>query len=340
MPPCVARFDAAVAALQAQHAANGPGFCLGLAHQGRVLRQVHHGMAHLEWPQPLAADTRFYLASESKTWVAALVMQEVAAGRVRLDSDMRPLLPALADCTHPVRLGHLLRHSSGLADYLHLWGLQLAHHEDDLVSQEQALALILRAGDGEHPPGQVHDYCNSNYVLLADWLARACGQPLDQLAQQRLFGPWGMAHTGFERDPSRVLARRARSYEATDGGAWRDRPVNLGTWGDGGLWSTLDDLLRAEAHWLADWQAQGALSLLGRCLAAPDDLGPAGHPYRLGVEVMDHGGRSLVFHGGGYAGFTSLALRDLNEGTALVLLANVAGFDNAPATWAQRLWPI
>jgi CubicO group peptidase (beta-lactamase class C family) len=331
-------FDAAVAMLRERHDPLGPGFSIALTVDGEAVRTAHHGQAQLEWQQPLAGGTRFYLASESKFWVAALVMDAVAAGRVTLDTDMRDALPALAGCGHPVRLGHLLRHTSGIDDYLYLSRMQLGHHEDDLVTQAQALALVRRAGDVDFEPGARHDYSNSNYVLLADWLERDSGLPLDELARRRFFVPWGLRDTSFESDPRRVLPRRARSYRRSEGG-WRELPVNLATWGDGGMWSTLDDLVQAEACWLDDWRRQGSNALLALCAGNDGRFGPADLPYRFGVDVIVHDRRRLLFHGGGFAGFSSLVLRCLEDGCALVVLANVDGFDASAETWSERLWP-
>ncbi|MEK8032505.1 serine hydrolase domain-containing protein [Ideonella sp. DXS29W] len=333
------RFDTAVAALREQHAADGPGFSAALLWDGQLQRVAHHGVAHLEWPQPLAGDTRFYLASESKPWVAALVLDAVAAGRMALDADMRPWLPALSGCDAPVRLGHLLRHTSGIDDYLYLWHMQLGHDEDDLVTQAQALALIQRAGDVDFEPGARHDYSNSNYVLLADWLERDTGVSLDELARRRFFAPWGMADSSFERDPRRAMPRRARSYGRDAAGHWRERPVHLATWGDGGLWSTLDDVVRAEVRWLDEWRREGPRSLAARCGEDDPRFAPPGHTYRFGVEQLTHAGRTMWFHGGAFAGFTALVLRCLDEGMALVLLSNLEGFDASATTWTQRLWP-
>lgn len=333
------RFDAGITRLRDRHDPQGPGFCTALMVDGQAVRTACHGQALIDWQQPLTGDTRFYLASESKPWVAALVMDAVAAGRVALDTDMRPLLPALAGCTQPVHLGHLLRHTSGVDDYLYLWHIQLGHDEDDLVTQEQAMALIRRAGDVNFDPGTRHDYSNSNYVLLADWLERDAGRPLDEIARDRFFAPCGLSNTSFERDPRRVLPRRARSYQRGVAGGWRELPVNLATWGDGGMWSTLDDLVCCEAHLLDDWRRRGTNAVLARCSARDPRFGPADLPYGFGIEVMAHDHRHLLFHGGGFAGFSSLVLRSLEDGLALIVLANIEGFDASAKTWSECLWP-
>jgi len=339
LPRLLERFDDAVELRRGRLDPTGPGFSAALVVDGRPARIVHHGLAHLEWPQPLAGDTRMYLGSEAKPWIAVLVMDAVAAGRIALDADLRATLPALAGYGQPVRLGHLLRHTSGIADYLFLWRMQLEHDEDDLVTQAQALALIRRADDVSFDPGARHDYSNSNYVLLAEWLQLDAGLSLDTLARRRFFEPWGLHDTSFELDPRRVLPRRARSYgrDAADA-AWRERPVNLATWGDGGLWSTLDDLVRAESRWLDDWRHNGSRSLLARCTADDDQFGPAAHSYRFGLDPLAVGDRRLQFHGGGFAGFSSLILRCTEHGTAVIVLSNADGFDTSARTWTRHLW--
>ena len=336
------RWDRITERLCADQPVDEPGFSLALVKDGLALRSVHHGMAELAWSRPLDGATRYYLASESKPWVAALVLEAVAEGRLDLNADLRPTLPALRACDQPVCAGHLLRHCSGIDDYLYLWQAQLSHHAQDVVSQAQALALIERTGEQSFPPGSRFDYSNSNYVLLAEWLQQDSHQSLAELAQARFFGPWGMLQTSFENDPLCVLPRRARSYGRLncESAGWQERPVALATWGDGGLWSTLDDLVLAEGHWQADWRAHGARSLLGRCAAEDDRFAPAGQPYRYGLEVVEHAGLRMLFHGGAYAGFTSLILRCPAQCLSLVLLSNREGFALSERQWLQWLWPV
>jgi CubicO group peptidase (beta-lactamase class C family) len=334
------RFDGAVDRLCSELTPDGPGFSLSLVVDGQALRCVHHGMAHLEWQQGLDGGTRYYLASESKPWVAALVLDAAAAGRLDLNTDLRPNLQALQSCEQPVCAGHLLRHTSGIDDYLFLWGTQLGRHDNDVVTQLQALDLIKRAGDVSFAPGLRHDHSNSNYVLLAEWLEQDAGCSLAELARKRFFEPWGLRNTSFENQPWRVLPRRARSYARIEKepDAWQELPVALATWGDGGLWSTPDDLNLAEAHWLEDWHRHGKDSMLARSIADDDRFGPAEEPYRFGLELLKQGGHQFMFHGGAYAGFSSLVLRCPDQGVSLVLMSNAAGIDASAATWLKLLW--
>lgn len=297
-------------------------------------------MAHLEWQQPIAGNTRFYLGSEAKPWVALLVMKAVASQKLRLDDDVRRHLPALKTYQQPICVGHLLRHTSGIADYLYLWHNQLAHHEHDLITQAQALELIRRAEAVSFTPGSRYDYSNSNYVLLAELLQQVQGCNLAEIARRGYFAPWEMLDTGFEDQPWRVMPRRARSYErAADApDAWVDAPVPLASWGDGGLWSSLDDLIRAEQHWHSEWTTPRSANLFELCCTDDSRFAPAGQPYRFGMEVAQHAGRQLVFHGGGYAAFSSLIIRSLEDSMSLIVLSNVDGFDVEASTWIERVW--
>jgi CubicO group peptidase (beta-lactamase class C family) len=333
------RLDTAVDRLRATHRPDEPGFALALIAEGQVLRQVTHGMAHLEWQQPITADTRFYLASESKPWTAALMLACVAAGRISLDEDVRARLPALQSYEQAIRLGHLLRHTSGVADYLGLWHAQLGRHEHDVVTQAQALELIRLADDVRFTPGSRFEYSNSNYVLLAELLRQLEGCSLAELARRRCFGPWGLLDSSFEEQPGRVMQRRARSYESEQPQVWLDAPVPLASWGDGGLWSSLSDLTQVECR----WQAQGPNGsdyqfLLGACLQEDPRFAPADAPYRFGLEVLRHGAREFAFHGGGYAGFSAMLLRCLGERSSLLLLSNRDGLDTSTDTWLEAIW--
>jgi len=333
------RFDAACAQWVQAHDPAEPGMALALVHEGQLLRQCCHGLAQLEWQQPISMDTCFYLASEAKPWVAALVLECVDEGLIGLDEDVRPRLPALAGYEgEPIRLGHLLRHTSGVEDYLWLWQNQLGRHAHDVLTQAQALELIRRAEDCAFVPGSRYDYSNSNYVLLAELLQQLRGCSLAEWAQRRCFEPWGLAQTGFECRVGRVMPRRARSYER-EAPAWVDSPVTLETWGDGGLWSSLDDLVRAECRWQQSGADEGFL--LGGPLREDTRFAPAATPYRFGLEWLEGapGQPGFAFHGGQWAGFTSLLLRCPAQRSSLVLLSNREGAETSARLWIEALWP-
>ena len=84
---------------------------------GEIAFELHHGLASLELEVPLSARSAYYLASESKQFMAAAILAQVRAGTIGLDDDVSVHLPELAGFKQPFALRGLLNHSSGIPDY-------------------------------------------------------------------------------------------------------------------------------------------------------------------------------------------------------------------------------
>jgi len=114
-------------------------------------------------------------------------------------------------------------------------------------------------------------------------------------------------------------------------------PVPLGTWGDGGLWSSVNDLVRAERMLWDDWRARRDASVLSRAQSCGDSYAPASQPYCYGVESIEVGADRWWFHGGGYAGYRALVARCLERQTALIVLGNCDEVDTSLEAWLRLL---
>ena len=100
-------------AVDAQRASRTPALVAGVAHRGDLLWSAGIGTADLADPSvPLGVDTQFLIASNTKTFTAAMVLQLRDEGRLRLDDQVDDLLPGSA---HPgVTVRQLLAHASGM----------------------------------------------------------------------------------------------------------------------------------------------------------------------------------------------------------------------------------
>lgn len=303
----------------------GPGFSAAVIQHGEVLLEAHAGLACLELQVPLGRHSAYYLGSESKPFTAACVMALVQEGRLGLDDDVARWLPQVRQFEAVLPLRSLLNHTSGIPDYFAFLHSQLGRHEADFFDNALLLQLIARMDELAFAPGQRHDYSNSNYILLAELVKGVSGQTLGQFAQQRLFEPLGMA-CRFDEDRFAVLPGRVRSYEPD-----AHRPCghaqllgNASTIGDGGLYASLDDLLRWERSWHARWADPHSLIRL-QAQASPLCDGSV-ISYRFGIEWQQHAGRDLLFHGGGLWGFRALVARVPQLGLSVVHLANCETF--------------
>ena len=191
---------------------------------------------------PNTLETQFGIASGTKG-ITALVVNAV----LPLDLEARELLgrdlPLIDD---GVTVGHLLMHTSGIGDYLDeeaiedFDGYLMPVPVHELATTEDYLKVL----EG-HPqlfePGERFKYCNSGYVVLALLCERATGVSFYELARARVLDPAGMCDTAFLRSDA-LPGRAALGYLADGRTNLFHLPVRGS--GDGGIYTTLDDLDR------------------------------------------------------------------------------------------------
>ena len=153
-------------------------------------------------------------------------------------------------------------------------------------------------------PGERFEYSNSGYPLLGIVVARASGKPLPEFAHDEIFGPLGMTHTSFGADHLLPLTNRAIGYNANDG-AYRVNPSTLELPGDGGVRTTIGDMLL----WLQslDRNALGVhpdeVEALVRSPGKRNDGREVSYAFGLGVGSRH--GETMFDHTGEYAGYES-----------------------------------
>ena len=245
--------------------------------------------------------TPMYAGSVTKQLVGVLVAQQVMAGRLRPHDRVVDLLPTLPAWAEPIRVRHLLHHTSGLpamARVLTAAGLDDEQHStNDLV-----LRGLTALAAPEAPAGSVFAYSNVGYVVLAEALRAVTGAALPVLARQSLFGPLGMT------------ASRLGSQEQSRPPAGAQTP---GTVGDGGWWVSASDLLT----WL-DALNRGHLGAdLTELVQAPGHLDD-GTPlnYAWGVTARPSPAGTSYTHGGHWPGWSAKTVRRPSAGTAVALL--------------------
>jgi CubicO group peptidase (beta-lactamase class C family) len=241
-------------------------------------------------------------------------------GRLRLDDPVRRYVPELPAHAAAITLRQLLNHTGGLRDYLML--ASLAGRPSDFVITERAvLEALARQRQLNFAPGSEHLYSNSGYVLLSLVVQRVSGQRLDDFARARIFTPLGMGQTRFQHDHTALVPGRANGH-AREGGAWHLANSLLDVVGDGGLYTSVEDLLR----WGAAFDHPAYAPLLRR-MGTPDSLAdgrPIANGYGMGLSRSTHRGVTVVAHGGALAGYRTHFLHLPGEGLAVAVLCNTA----------------
>lgn len=307
---------------------HSPGCAVGAARSDAPLAAKAYGMADLEHNIPLTPQSVFYMASVSKQFAALSILLLERDGKLQLDDRARTYLPELPDYAAGITIRQLLHHTSGLRDYLSLSGLA-GNPPDQVITERNVLNALARQTRLNFEPGAEHLYSNSGYVLLSIIVHRVSGRPLDEFARERIFMPLGMRSTRFQHDHAAPIPGRAIGY-VRRGSTWWIANSMLDVVGDGGMYSTVDDMLR----WAAAFERPEFSPLLSR-MQQPGTLktGSAiANGYGMGLAQGTYRGVPTVSHGGSLAGYRTNFVRLPGEKLTVVTLCNNATANVGPLT--------
>jgi CubicO group peptidase (beta-lactamase class C family) len=248
-----------------------PGFLVTVARHGRLVHVGRYGHRDVEAGRPVTDDTRWRIYSMTKPVTSVAAMSLYEEGAFELTDPISRWLPEFAETRvyaagpaqkpvtlplmEPIRVGHLLSHTSGLTygfhhahpvDGLyrlrgHEWGTPPGADSAEVTRQFAAMPLLFQPGS------------EWNYGVSTDVLGRlvevVAGKPLDEVFAERVFGPLGMTETSFGLRPEDDVDSLAQLYgpgvvplSAPFAQAAHRKPTFLS--GGGGLVSTAGDYLK------------------------------------------------------------------------------------------------
>ena len=277
-----------------------PGCAVSITRDGATVFSAGYGVADIEHGIAITPRTAFYAASVSKQFTAAAIGLLALRGQLVLDASVRDFVPEVPDYGTPITVRQLLQHTSGLRDFLALQPLA-GWPEDMGVTEEDFLALVHRQKGLSFAPGTKHLYSNTGYVLLSLIVRKVSGRSLREFAAQELFAPLGMTNTGFRDNHTAPIPRRATAYDSLASGRFRTRLPGFDVVGDGGLFTTVEDLAKWNPTMLdGALHAPGlsALMLTPGTLITGDTL-----EYSMGLYRSTYRGVPIVRHGGINGGY-------------------------------------
>ena len=308
------------------------------------------GLADVARKQLVTADTAFALASMSKTFTSALILQLVDEGRLRLTDPAVAVLPPLTlKIDRRITVAMLLNHTSGLADYF------LNPKIDGPLQKRPSVAwtvdqTLRYVGKPLSPPGRAWHYSNTNYFLLGLIAEHVTGTPYADLVRTRLLAPAGLG-AAWVQTGEKARAPLAHGYrlpgtkptvtpiDLDDGsGVAPFRSVVTAAGGAGSLAATSGDL--------ATW----ARALYGGVVLGPTGTGLLlsgfsrttnylpGASYGYGVQALSIDGHPSLGHSGRLLGFRGAVRHFPVEGLTIAVLTNQSRAD--PAVIVERLLAI
>ncbi|MEM7414944.1 MAG: serine hydrolase domain-containing protein [Gemmatimonadota bacterium] len=310
--------EAAVDAVFSDFSATTPGCALGVVEDGGLRYGRGYGAANLEHGIPITTQSVFRSGSVSKQFTAAVVAIAAMDGHLSLEDELRTWVPEIPDYGDRLTILHTLNHTSGLRDYLTLMSLRGLRSSDfynevELIERQAAQAEL------NFEPGSEYLYSNSGYFLVTEAVARAVGMSFREYADEVLFSRLGMDASHFHDDHQFIVPLRADGYAPVDGGGFRTSMTTLEMIGDGGVYTSIEDLV----SWLTAQEQDGLRSGLNDIVHAPGVLNDGETiPYALGLSHGEYRGLPTIGHGGAFVGFRAHTLRFPTEGLGLALLCN------------------
>lgn len=309
-----------------------PGCAVGVIQDGKLAYARGYGSANLDYDVPIDTRSVFYLASVSKQFTAFAVAVAAQEGKLSFDDDVRKYIPELPDYGTKVTIRNLIHHTSGVRDYLTLIPLS-GRHADDLWTDAGLLALLTRQKALNFAPGSEFLYSNTGYVLLAEIVKRATGQSLRRYADEKIFTPLGMRDTHFHDDAGDIVPRRVLGYTSTPGGWRMNHWFTFDKVGDGGLYSTIEDLAKWDANFYSGQVGGAAMQqqVVQRGVLTKGDT----ISYAFGLTVTSFRGLRVLEHGGALTGFRTGLMRFPDQRFTVVVLCNSSSV--VPSLSARRV---
>lgn len=298
-----------------------PGAAVVVLSNGAVVLQRSYGLADVEAGTPITSATNFRLASLSKAFTAAAVMLLAADGKLRLDDQVAKHLPALPAHARAITLRQLLSHTSGLADYEDF----VPDSQTYQVKDADVLRLIAAHAESLYfSAGTAWRYSNTGYALLALVVERASGQRYADFLKERIFTPLGMSGTVAHEEGVSTVAHRAYGHRVVGDSVRRtDQSNTSAVLGDGGVYSSIDDMVR----WVVALEGGTLLpDSLWREATMPYTLTDGrSTEYGFGWFIDRFDGRLRHRHHGETRGFTNSIYRFPEQRLTTIVLTNRSG---------------
>jgi CubicO group peptidase (beta-lactamase class C family) len=320
-----------------------PGLAVLVRLNGKTVFKRGYGSRDLRSGAPIDARSNFRLASCTKQFTALAVLLLVHDGKLRLDEKLTDVFPEFPAYGRAITLRNLLNHTSGLVAYEDLVDKTYkSWQEIPQISDAGVLELMEKQTGTKFPPGTAWEYSNSGYCVLAKVVEKASGLGFADFLRRRIFVPLKMYETlAYEYGKNQV---KARAYGYTqDAGTWleTDQSPTSATLGDGGIYSSLDDLGKwDEALRRHTLLSEAAMRPALTPVALPQDFhssSEGGGPvkYGFGWFLDPYRGHARMWHSGESIGFRTVIERFPSDGLTIFVLANRTDVD--PSALALKI---
>ncbi|MCJ8211702.1 beta-lactamase family protein [Mucilaginibacter sp. RS28] len=292
---------------------------------GKVSYHKSYGLVNREFALPATNDTRYKICSITKSFTAVLILQLYDAGKIDLNAKMKTYLPNYkGEAGDKVSIHQLLNHTSGMSNTDTIKSFENAIKYGVSFYQKPYTTDQLLDNFASYPlvnnPGEKFDYNNGDYIILGKILEGIYKKPYEEILNERLLKPLGMANSGM-LSQAKLVKRLANTYMMRKdvGHLVPDLPVYMENWyAAGGMYSTTADLLKF-------WNAVYDLKLISK-RALDLMLTPGLGEYGYSVWISDSKGKNNKYKRmerfGSIMGANDIVVRYLNKDLTIIILSN------------------
>jgi CubicO group peptidase (beta-lactamase class C family) len=322
---------------------NAPGCNVGVIQNGKFVYKSGHGLANMELGISLDGNNVHRIASVSKQFTAMSVLLLAEEGKINLEDDIRKYLPELKNYSHKITINSMLGHTSGMADYDYISSFT-ANEVKDGINLRNSMGNPFRLGNEDYlsindfydvvkkvslrsEPNKKWQYSNLAYFLLSMLVEEVSDESLRDYANKRIFEPLEMNDTFYSDNPTEIVKNRASGYKQNNEGGYQTDMTNLFWVGDGGLHTTLNDLLKWDRHFYNPSLGKNPDKLMSLLNKPNSDFLAFDGLYANGQVVTKVDGHDAYMHGGAWLGVQTFYTRVPKKNLSTIVLCNDANQD-------------
>ena len=224
---------------------NITGLMLGVTTKDSVLFSGGFGYSDLDTKRNADESTLFRMGSITKMFVSLGIMKLVNEGKLKLDDELKKIAPEVPfqnkwESTNPVRIVHLLEHTTGFDDIKlnRMYSLDVKENTGIDMMLVHKNSMVCR-----WQPGERFAYSNPNYAILGYIIEKLSGNPYNQYLTENILTPLGMMNSNFNLR-SKFPQKDVKEYVVKNGKTIQVRSVTLLSGPQGALWSSAEDMVR------------------------------------------------------------------------------------------------
>lgn len=289
-----------------------------VAENGNVIYSKGIGYADIENKIPNNADTKFRLASITKQFTAALILQLVEKGKIKLDGKLSDYLPYYRkDVGDKITIHQILSHTAGISNYTDKASFM---QSDDVNKKADPKEFILKycSDDLIFEPGTSWAYSNSGFFILGAVIEEVTGKKYGDVLQENILVPLGMTNSGYESSDI-TYENKAKGYENSFMGVVPARYIEMTIpFSAGSIYSTVNDMFK----WDQALYGEQILKNESKEKMFTPVMNDYGYGIRSGEQEIGGVKRKIITHSGGIFGFNTLITRLVEDKNTIIVLNN------------------